>query len=200
MSSSRTLYLVSRSPRRRMLMTRLGYTFEVVPPRWEEPRVEEVLPEYVLSTAWRKLESVLPHVRDATGVFLAADTVVWQEGKILGKPRDLEEARHWLRLLSGVSHWVFTGLAVYDRASGKRYQVLVKTKVRFKKLTPQEMDWILHMDDPLDKAGGYAFQGVAGLFVESIEGNFYNIIGLPIPHVVELLRRVGIQPDLDQAF
>ncbi len=181
-------------------MQRLGYTFQVVPPRWKEPRVEEVLPEYVLSTAWRKLESVLGEVQDPQGVFLAADTVVWQEGKILGKPRDMEEARRWLRTLSGVSHWVFTGLVVYDRASGKRFQVLVKTKVRFKKLTHQEMEWILALDDPLDKAGGYAFQGVAGLFVESIEGNFYNIIGLPIPHVVELLRKVGFQPNLDQPF
>lgn len=195
------LYLVSTSPRRRLLLSRLGYDFTVVPPRWQEPPVaRQILPDYTVSVAWRKLESVLPEVPDRQAVFLSADTVVWKEGEVLGKPRSMQEARAFLERLSGEAHWVFTALVLYDRLEDRRFQILVKTKVRFKRLTGEEIRWILEQDNPLDKAGGYAFQGTAGLFVESIEGNVYNVIGLPIPHVVELLRKAGIEPDLDRAF
>jgi len=195
------LYLVSTSPRRRLLLSRLGYTFTVIPPRWQEPPVaRQILPDYTLSVAWRKLESVLSAVEDRHAVFLAADTVVWKEGEVLGKPRDLEEARRFLKRLSGQTHWVFTALVLYDRSEDRRWQILVKTKVRFKPLTEEETRWILEQDNPLDKAGGYAFQGTAGLFVESIEGNVFNVIGLPIPHVMELLRKAGIEPDLDRGM
>lgn len=193
------LFLVSTSPRRRMLLARLGYVFDVVAPRWKEPPVaRQILPDYTVSVAWRKLESVLEAIPDRQAVFLAADTVVWKEGEVLGKPRDLEEARRFLKRLSGETHWVFTALVLYDRLEDRRWQMLVKTKVRFKHLTEDEIRWILEQDNPLDKAGGYAFQGTAGLFVESIEGNLYNVIGLPIPHVVELLRKAGLEPDLDR--
>ncbi len=193
------LYLVSTSPRRHMLLRRLGYVFTVIPPRWEEPPVaRQILPDYTVSVAWRKVESVLEVVEDPQAVFLAADTVVWKEGEVLGKPRDMEEARRYLKRLSGETHWVFTAMALYDRLENRRWQTLVKTKVRFKKLTPEEMRWILEQDNPLDKAGGYAFQGTAGLFIESIEGNVYNVVGLPVPHVVELLRKAGLEPDLDR--
>ncbi len=195
------LYLVSTSPRRRLLLSRLGYTFTVIPPRWQEPPVaKQILPDYTLSVAWRKLESVLPEVGNRQAVFLAADTVVWKEGEVLGKPRDLEEARRFLKRLSGQTHWVFTALVLYDRLEDRRWQILVKTKVRFKHLTEDEIRWILEQDNPLDKAGGYAFQGTAGLFVESIEGNVFNVIGLPIPHVMELLRKAGLEPDLDRGM
>lgn len=193
------LYLISTSPRRQMLLRRLGYEFTVIPPQWQEPPVaRQILPEYTISVAWRKVESVLEEVKDPEAVFLGADTVVWKEGEVLGKPRDIKEAVRFLKRLSGESHWVFTAMVVYDRSADQRWQTLVKTKVRFKKLSAEEIRWILEQDAPLDKAGGYAFQGTAGLFVESIEGNVYNIIGLPIPHVMEILRRTGIHPDLDR--
>ncbi len=180
------IILASTSPRRRQLLALLCDDFEVVPPRADEgtPRA----PEDLLEIAIRKAESV----RRAGEIVIGADTGVFLEGEYLGKPADLAQARRYLEALAGRWHQVLTGICVLGPAG--RLGELVLTRVKFSPLTAEEIDWYLGSEDVLDKAGGYAIQGRAGAFVERIEGDFYNVMGLPLSTAYRLLRRQGWSP------
>ena len=186
------LYLVSRSPRRIALLKRYGYLFEIMDSRWHEENPEYGEKEIALYNAIRKLESVgnLPE----KGVLLAADTIVWHEGKILGKPKDNGEAIQHLRILSGKTHSVVTGIALLHISSGKKVHFSEETLVTFKDLTEVEIKWLISSNEALDKAGSYAIQGKAGLFITRIEGCYMNVVGLPLPRIYPILRDWGICP------
>jgi septum formation protein len=184
------LHLVSRSPRRAEILRRFGYEFEIVHPN-DEPTMSEIRsPGDTVTSARRKLESV--HLTE--GVALSADTVVWRDGTAYGKPRDLDEARRFLGELSGGIHQVYTGFVVRDSGSGAVDHRLVRTDVQFAPLGEEEIKFIVRNEGPLDKAGAYAIQGHAGLFVERIDGCYLNVVGLPMPALYPVLKGFGVTP------
>jgi len=174
------LVLASKSPRRRELLARLGIEFEVLPSEAQEPSpAGESPPNYVSNLAQAKAEEVFSKVRKPT---LAADTVVVCEGEILGKPKDFDDALRMLRLLSARFHRVLTAYVILTE--GERRAGVVETKVCFKPLAEEEIKAYLATDEPWDKAGAYAIQGIASYMVERVEGSVTNVIGLPLTEVV----------------
>ncbi len=183
----RRLYLVSTSPRRAEILRRFGYAFEVLPPRQETTAIRH--PNDTLRAALEKL----PKHRES-GVYLAADTAVFVEGEALGKPRNLEEARAFLEKLSDRMHQVVTGYAIAAYPEGKILSGTVVTEVYLGPLGPEEVDLLLTHGGPLDKAGAYGIQGMAGLFVRYLKGSYFNVVGLPIEVLYPLLKSFGVVP------
>ena len=183
------LVLASRSPRRRDILSGLGYTFEVVPApeAVEEEPVEGTVYEIPVTLARRKCAAVAAHHPGAT--VLGADTVVIVDEEILTKPRDDEEAAAFLRRLSGRTHTVVTGVAV---ARGeRRHQAGEHTDVAFRTLSFGEIEQYIATGEGRDKAGSYAAQGVGAGLIRRIEGCFYNVVGLPVALTLDLLREVS---------
>ncbi len=182
------LVLASSSPRRVELLGLLAPRFEVLPPGVDEGPVRS--PEDLLREARRKAHAVREKV--PRGIVVAADTGVFRDGRAFGKPRDRAEAAEFLRALSGGWHSVWTGLVV-ARGSEERSE-LVETRVLFAPLSEDEITAYIAAEDVLDKAGAYAIQGRAAPFVERIEGDFYNVVGLPLASLYRLLKAVGWHP------
>ncbi len=180
--------LASQSPRRRELLERIGLRgFAVCPADVDETAEPGVGPEaLVRSLSRRKALAV-----DAPGkVIIAADTVVSLDGAILGKPRDPEEARAMLRRLSGREHQVFTGVtAVRD---GQAVTGAEETRVRFRVLSQAEIDAYVATGEPMDKAGAYGIQERGALLVQGIQGDFFNVMGLPLGLLADLLEHFRI--------
>lgn len=183
-----TVVLASSSPRRAALLRLLVPRFSVVPPAIPEEEVHR--PADLLTLAERKAQAVA--ARHPQALVVAADTGVFRDGRAFGKPRDLEEARAFLRALSGGWHTVATGLVVLR--GGKTFEELVETRVLFRELADWEIAWYLGREEVLDKAGAYAIQGAAAAFVERIEGDFYNVVGLPLCALWRLLLAAGWRP------
>ncbi len=186
--TSPPLVLASSSPRRRELLRLLSSEFLVVPPEVEEEEVREPLD--LLALAEKKGKAVAARFPEA--MVIAADTAVFRNGKVFGKPRDLTEAKEFLFALSGGWHSVFTGLAVQKGPLLRK--ALVETRVLFRDLSEEEIAWYLRSEEVLDKAGAYAIQGRAAAFVERIEGDFYNVMGLPISTLWRILWEMGWRP------
>jgi septum formation protein len=127
-------------------------------------------------------------------VIIAADTVVVLDGKVLGKPLDEDDARRILKALSGRAHSVVTGFTVLDAASGGEVSESVRTEVRFRQIEDGELDRYVKTGEPMDKAGAYGIQGGGAAFVEGIEGDRDNVIGLPIGALIQCLEKFGIKP------
>jgi len=184
------LVLASSSPRRAEILSAVGWRHEAMTAGIDESRTEgEDVVAYVQRLARAKAAAVA--ARLDRGLVLGADTVVVVEGEILGQPRDDEDARRMLKLLSGKWHEVVTGVALLR--VGHEAEALVdneQTRVRFAEISMDEIDWYLGTGEPKGKAGAYAVQGRAALFIEEIEGDYFNIVGLPIRLVYELARRV----------
>jgi septum formation protein len=187
MSASPQLHLASTSPRRREILRSLGVEFEIVKVETDEsPRQGEAPEELVLRLAIAKAEA-------ATGaeLVMGSDTVVVLDGRILGKPRDLDDAVDMLLALSGRSHSVLTGVAL-KTPEGTR-TVLSATDVRFREIGRDEAIRYWQSGEPADKAGGYGIQGLGGMFVEAINGSYSGVMGLPVFETVELLKSAGIE-------
>jgi septum formation protein len=186
------LVLASASPRRAELLARLGLDPTIRPAHVDEsPHPDEPPADLVVRLAATKAAAVVDPDRPDE-VVLAADTEVVIDARVLGKPRDREDAATMLRALSGRTHEVITGLAVQRGASARLTQVT--TRVTFRALTATEIDWYLATGEPSDKAGGYALQGAGAVLVERIEGSDTNVIGLPLAETVALLREAGLDP------
>ncbi|WP_018412338.1 Maf family protein [Methyloversatilis thermotolerans] len=196
------LYLASRSPRRRDLLTQIGVNYLMLPfrglPREDEDVSEDVrdgedADSYVVRVARAKAlggETRLSWRRMSPGLVLAADTTVELDGDILGKPRDAGDAAAMLGRLSGRTHRVLTAVALSD---GQRLEhVLSATTVRFARLDSRDIERYVFSGEPMDKAGAYGIQGRAGAFVEHIEGSYTGIVGLPLNETWQLLRRFGM--------
>ena len=184
------LILASSSPRRKEILTAVNWPFEAVAANIDETRLdsEEAL-TYVKRLAETKARAVA--ARFASGLVLGADTVVLAENEILGQPREPNEARRMLKLLSGKWHEVLTGVFLMRAPNGQAVIDHEITRVRFAELSAAELDWYVATGEPLDKAGAYAIQGQAGLFIEEIEGDYFNIVGLPIRLVYELTLKLA---------
>jgi septum formation protein len=185
------LVLASASPRRAEILRAVGWPFETRAVDIDETRREgEGAVAYVERLAREKAEAGAARVNAATLV-LGADTVVLVDERVLGKPRDDEDARAMLRLLSGRWHEVLTGVALVPEGSEAHVVVAhERTEVRFASLTETEIDWYVASREPLDKAGAYAIQGRAALFIEEIRGDYWNVVGLPVQLVYKLARRI----------
>ena len=184
------LILASKSPRRAEILAAAAWPFEQMAAGIDETRYQsEDAVVYVKRLAQTKAEAVAQKI--GKGLVLGADTVVVVEGEILGQPRDEEDARRMLRLLNGKWHEVLTGVA-FVRA-GETNQTIVdhqSTRVRFCEMSDEEINWYVSTGEPSDKAGAYAIQGKGGIFIEKIEGDYFNIVGLPIRLVYELSLRM----------
>lgn len=184
------LVLASTSPRRRQLLKEAGFTFEVDAPdvqEWDEKSHPDLSPaELARFNAGRKAQEVSVRFPDA--IVLGADTVVTCEGKILGKPADLDDARNMLRLLSGKTHEVITGISFIQRSARQCTESIVRSWVTFRQLDEERIEMYLTKVHVLDKAGGYALQEQGELIVERFEGSKTNIIGLPMETVLKYLR------------
>ena len=179
------LILASASPRRRELLSRMGYAFEVCAPDVDE-HVEGRAEDIVRTLAVRKARAAAAHY--AEGVIIASDTLVSLEGRPLGKPADEQDAHAMLRALSGRAHEVFTGVCLHDAATGREAVEVVETGVRFRELSDEQIWDYIRTGEPMDKAGAYGIQGGAGAFVEGLDGPFENVMGFPVDDVERMLR------------
>jgi len=182
------LVLASGSPRRSEIMNSVGWEFIKDVPDIDESEREGETPEaYVQRLAKEKAEAVA--ARHPGEIVLAADTTVVIDNQIIGKPTDLDDARRMLQKLSGNWHEVLTGIAV--SRDGTVEEGLQSTRVKFASMSHDEIDFLVEKGDPLDKAGAYAVQAQAALYIEGIEGDYWNVVGLPVSLVYELVRRGG---------
>ncbi|MCR4432632.1 MAG: Maf family protein [Caldiserica bacterium] len=185
-------YLASASPRRKQLLKLLGVEYTVVPSRIKEIFLPGELPEMACQRlALDKAIHAASKLKE--GVVLGCDTIVVVDSDILGKPRNPEEAIFMLRKLSGKRHMVYTGLALLDLENSEILTDYECTSVYFRELDEEEITNYVKSGEPIGKAGAYAIQGKAAIFVERIEGCFYNVIGLPLYRLHMLLKKIGIK-------
>jgi septum formation protein len=185
------LILASTSPRRQELLRNAGIPFEVRPPRIHEMRKNgERAENYVVRLAQEKAEDAAHQLTDNKIVVLGADTTVVVDQEILEKPCDPSDATRMLRMLSGRSHQVMTGvcLLVRDSNGSGTFTAIETTTVLFRKLGEEEIQHYVATGEPLDKAGAYAIQGVASRWIPRIEGCYFNVVGLPVPLVYRMLQ------------
>lgn len=184
------LILASKSPRRSELLRAVGWSFEAVPADIDETQQpDETAVDYVKRLAIEKAEAVAARV--SSGLILAADTTVVVDEHVLGQPEDDADARRMLKLLNGRWHEVLTGVA-FLRA-GQNYVAVSDyecTRVKFSEMSDEEIDWYVATGEPRGKAGAYGIQGRAAILIEEIEGDYFNIVGLPLRLVYELIRQV----------
>jgi septum formation protein len=182
--------LASASPRRIELLTLLGLRFEIIPSDVDEKFMKGEAPrDHVLRLSEEKAKKVAAIHPEAW--VMGADTIVIINGDILGKPRTPEEAREMLGKLSGQVHTVFTGFAVARKNADILIRDAVLSSVRFREIPEDEMAWYIRSQEPYDKAGGYAVQGLGAFFIKEIHGSYTNVMGLPLCEVVDVLKRIG---------
>jgi septum formation protein len=185
------LILASASPRRRHLLQQAGLPFEVVPSDFDEEAVPFTQPEpHVKALARGKAASVGGRYPESW--VIGADTTVVVGKNVLGKPKSMEEARAMLGRLSGRTHQVFTGYCLYNEDLNIARCHAIRSDVRFKQLSDQEIDWYIRTDEPYDKAGAYAVQGIGAALIRRIDGSYTNVVGLPLCEVVEGLLQEGV--------
>ena len=184
------LILASGSPRRAELLEKMGLTFQVEPSNTDEVLEPGLTPQQeVVHLSLGKANAVAAgHPEKA--VVLSADTVVELDGKILGKPHSEEAAITMLRALSGRSHRVLTGVTVMSPKGIETH--CEETEVYFRSISDEEIRWYVKTGEPMDKAGAYGIQGYAAMFIEKINGDYYNVMGLPVCQTGLMLRRAGI--------
>lgn len=185
---NRKIILASKSPRRKELISRIISDFEIMADDSEEKTDSGITPEKTVKIlAMQKAENIAKKVSESA-LIIGADTVVSIDGKIFGKPSDEEDAKKMLQTLSGRENIVCTGIAVIDTASGKSACDAVSTTVVFKKLTEDEILKYIRTGEPMDKAGAYGMQGLGSLFIKEIHGDYFNVIGLPLCRLGEMLQ------------
>lgn len=187
------IYLASRSPRRAELLEQIGLEYIVRPSRIRE---EAIVGDW-LRPRLSAERLALAKARDiaeglATGLVIAADTIVVGGGKVLGKPRTVAEAVAMLELLNGRTHEVITGLAVVQAPAGRQEVASEVTEVTFRHLTASEIAAYVASGEPMDKAGGYGIQGLGALLVARIEGCYFNVVGLPLVRLAGMLEHFGV--------
>ena len=178
------IVLASASPRRVEILTSVGWPFEKLPADIDESEIlGETAEDYVTRLAREKAIAVA--VLRPNEIVLGADTTVVVDGEILGKPVDIEDAMRMLRILSGRSHFVLTGIAAAFNREVE--SALERTRVDFREMSEDEVAFLAERGEPLDKAGAYAVQAQAALFIKGIEGDYWNVVGLPIGRVYRLV-------------
>lgn len=185
------IILASGSPRRRELLTRLGLVFTIIPAEIEEDITALQQPEdLVRKIAFQKACYVSKRLNQ--GLIISADTIVVLAGQVLGKPVSETDAFEKLRMLSGKCHEVITGVCVMDVDSGNIQLESETTRVFFREISDQEINLYIAAGECLDKAGAYGIQGLGSLFVDRIEGCYYNVVGLPLTRLYLMLVKQGV--------
>jgi len=190
--TTKKIVLASASPRRRKLLKGLGLTFEIIPSRVDEIVEEDVsFEDLVKILAKRKAEDVAEKL-GYPAIVIGCDTTVIVDDILLGKPVNYDDAFRMLKMLSGRPHKVISGIAVLDNKSGKTVLESVTSEVYFKELTDNEIDTYIRTVEPMDKAGSYAIQGLGSVFVTGIKGCYFNVVGLPVYRLCEILKEFQI--------
>ena len=186
-----SIVLASASPRRRELLSMLGVeNFKIIPAVGEEIIDTGMTPDEIVRSLSIEKAAEVSKLCQSEDVIIAADTVVALDGEIMGKPCGKDEAFQMLSKLSGRTHDVFTGVTVMQ--GKKAFTEFERTSVRFRELTEREISAYIETGEPMDKAGSYGAQGIGSLFVESIEGDFFNVMGLPLCRLSKMLEKVGV--------
>jgi septum formation protein len=187
----KTVILASASPRRKELLEKIGLKFEAEPSNYEEDISPKLKPrELAESLSFEKAKVAAGSHKNA--LVIAADTFIVFRGKILGKPKTETQAKKMLETINGKPHSVITGFTIIDTENNKAISKSVETKVYIKRLTPNEVDAYVKSGEPLDKAGAYAIQGLGSVIVEKIEGDYFNVMGLPLSALAESLKEFGV--------
>ncbi|MGD0883861.1 MAG: Maf family protein [Thermodesulfovibrionales bacterium] len=185
------IILASASPRRKELLALTGLKFTLDTSGYEEEMNSALDPRKLAKfLSLEKAKAVAGKYTNA--VIIAADTFIVFKGKILGKPHTEKMARRMLSLLNGKIHSVITGFTILDTGDNRRLSKSVVTKVYLKRLTRKEIDAYVKSREPLDKAGGYAIQGLGSVIVKKIEGDYFNVIGLPLSALMDSLKRCRV--------
>lgn len=182
--------VASASPRRKELLSLLGYDFEVIPSDADETLPNDISAQRAVEElSRRKAQSVFKENTDA--VVLGCDTVVCLDGKILGKPQSREEAEEMLWTLSGKTHQVFSGVTIMDKTKSETFVSV--SDVEFFELSQEAISSYVSTGEPMDKAGAYGIQGMGGVLVKKISGDYYTIVGLPLAESAKVLADFGIR-------
>ncbi len=192
LTKGQSVILASGSPRRKELLSQAGFSYHVMVSDIEEVITETNPAKVVMSLSSQKASDVAEKCLD--GIIIGADTVVAMEGVILGKPKDEKDAFLMLKRLSGTIHSVFTGVCIICKKEGQIVDKKVfyeETKVTMYPLEEEEILDYIASKEPMDKAGAYAIQGKAGIFIKEIKGDYYNVVGLPIGRLVQELKDFG---------
>ena len=185
------IVLASASPRRKELLEQIGLEFEVDPSNCEEVMHSELEPhELAKSLSFQKAEEVAK--KHPTAIIIAADTFIVFEDKLMGKANSKAEARRMLTALNDNSHSVITGFTILDTDNNSTVSSSVETKVHLRKMTPEEIESYVASGEPLGKAGAYAIQGLGSVIVKGIEGDYSNVVGLPLTSLTKVLRGFGV--------
>ncbi len=193
------ILLASKSPRRQELLKNINLDFDVAVSNFDEKSVSQKDRQpgnYAGELALRKAETVADAIKAEKGIeylVIGADTIVVLNGEVLGQPADAADARRMLKMLSGTANQVITGVAVISLKDGQKtvHKAFESTLVYFKHLADGEIERYIATGEPLDKAGAYGIQGIASLFVEEIEGCYFNVVGLPIMRLSKLFKLHG---------
>lgn len=189
------IILASKSPRRKELLSTIVNDFKIIESTFDESSIKINNPKkLVKALAQGKCEKVF---NETTGVrcVIGADSIVVVNNKVLGKPKTEEKAKEMLSLISGTKHQVLTGMCIkytFDNELVSQLSFVCSSTVYFKKLDEKEIEEYVNSKEPLDKAGAYAIQGLAGKFVEKINGSFHNIVGLPVAQLYSVLKQENI--------
>lgn len=206
----RQIILASASPRRKELLEQIGLEFEVCPAKGEEIITSTVPEEVVQELSRQKAEEVAAMVSSYKEkheelmtpqelIVIGADTVVAMDNQILGKPKDEEDAVRMLTMLSGNTHSVYTGVTIVvvdEKNRAGEFSFFEKTDVTMCPMTQEEIRWYVGTGEPMDKAGAYGIQGKCAIFVKEIKGDYNNVVGLPVSHLYQELKRLGIDLQL----
>lgn len=186
------IILASASPQRRKLMKILGLPFIVRPSRAQEiSTITKDCAHLVKVNALLKAQEVASRL--GKGIVIGSDTVVYSsKGRLILKPRDLKEAKKNLKELMAKPHWVYSGVAIIDAKTGRREIGYEKTKVFMMGLSDEAIDRYHQLVSPLDKAGGFDIEGKGALFIPRIEGCYFNVVGLPLAKLTEMLKKFGV--------
>ncbi len=188
------IVLASTSPRRRELLNQIGLSFDIIPSSTLEKDIDSSDPiQGSIEAAEIKALNVAAKLSGDVLV-IAADTVVVIDGMVLGKPKDKDEAKSILRRLSGRVHEVITGFFVINVLTDKRSSGYERTRVWFRQLTEEEITSYVESGEPMDKAGAYGIQDLGSLLIKRIEGCYFNVVGLPISSLCEVLKDFGVNP------
>jgi septum formation protein len=191
------IILASSSLRRKELLKAIGLKYSSVKSTIEDQEKPILnyknLPPYkvAITLAHMKANDVSKKIKDKA-VIIAADTIVVIKNRIIGKPSSKEDAAKMLKLLSGKTHRVITGLCVLKVPEYRESTFYVETTVTMAKMTARDIEWYVKTGEPLDKAGAYGIQGLGGLFIKKISGSYTNVVGLPVPELIATLRKLGV--------
>ena len=185
------IILASASPRRRELLTQIGLKFEIIPSHKEERMQGNSPAQVVMGLSMDKAEDIFTQiggVEKPDALVIGADTIVALDNMILGKPKDETEAYNMIKLLSGKTHYVITGFALINLSLNKKIVDCQISQVTFKELSEATIKDYIQTKESLDKAGAYGIQGYGGLLVKNIQGDYFNIVGLPISKISDCLK------------